>query len=832
MSFQYPLPEFPALRRIWRRQTLDRASLRVFELTTDPWIKHRDFARQDSETGELCHICRNIDFEWLGKNPLSTHPWSLLGGASSRPMFSFSLARPTPHHVLQVEIPPAPGWHLLPRIPLGFLLDIADRRHCKFCQLMVYSICLVFRMKKEDLPGMRLTGYGSPPRGLPVAAEDIVCYLDNADKGSPNHCGIYSLRVRLAHYHGFGGLRAVDIHEISGSQIPHGGRRVTPQVDFGILKRWMETSPLRELPLSMQERAKVLLGFRLIDVVHGCVVPASLEWRYIALSYVWGRCKVLKNETSIKKQLEQPGSLRQLEPPRTVQDAIELVRSLGERYLWVDALCIIQDDQADKDSQIGSMALVYSCAIATIVAAAGDDANAGLPGVQPESRLAWQRIETIQGRSFTNRWEFDAPTSRSYRDLNHFLEMSTWITRGWTFQESALSRRLIVFLPTIVLFQSAGIFREEDIYDSEDAETLCERGLHYFNMLSTLHQDGLARDKYFEALWYYSTRRLSYPGDALNAFAAVLDVLKPLFRCEYVYGLPANEFDVALLWLPGSKLQRRIDSSTGKQCFPSWSWAGWEGVIDYPLGYGNFPRVTWIDAVDGTPFVSETGIGRSNEEWRPAIQSQDSTYNPKRTLDDPEQLQPAEHQPSRRFLVPGQSHLRFKALMATLPLVPLHYHMRHWKVRNNIHLDAGICSYAIENITKRSPWAGCVYIHHDTIKRGDPINFDFELVAISRTTHPRLATGEGIPPADDSDLYEWAKNYDYEAWVAEKEREKERNGPMLISLVGGNTDVCWPAYDVLVVTYVDQVAYRVGVGIVHAEAFHLAGPLRKEIVLG
>jgi len=55
---------------------------------------------------------------------------------------------------------------------------------------------------------------------------------------------------------------------------------------------------------------------------------------------------------------------------------------MGERYLWVDALCIIQDDSMDKEWQIARMGSIYSSAVFTIVAACGVDADAGLPGVR------------------------------------------------------------------------------------------------------------------------------------------------------------------------------------------------------------------------------------------------------------------------------------------------------------------------------------------------------------------------------------------------------------------------------------------------------------------
>jgi hypothetical protein len=81
--------------------------------------------------------------------------------------------------------------------------------------------------------------------------------------------------------------------------------------------------------------------------------------------------------------------------PETIRDAIDFVRQFGERYLWVDALCIVQDDTENIKDLMGKMDLIYRGAIFTIIAAAGAGAESGLPGVQPGSRNLQEYIEEI-----------------------------------------------------------------------------------------------------------------------------------------------------------------------------------------------------------------------------------------------------------------------------------------------------------------------------------------------------------------------------------------------------------------------------------------------------
>ena len=72
--------------------------------------------------------------------------------------------------------------------------------------------------------------------------------------------------------------------------------------------------------------------------------------RYVVMSYIWGSIQILQATKDVYQELMKEGSLSlanaNLSP--IIEDAIQLAGSLGEQYLWVDQLCIIQDDQGDK----------------------------------------------------------------------------------------------------------------------------------------------------------------------------------------------------------------------------------------------------------------------------------------------------------------------------------------------------------------------------------------------------------------------------------------------------------------------------------------------------
>lgn len=101
----------------------------------------------------------------------------------------------------------------------------------------------------------------------------------------------------------------------------------------------------------------------LIDTVEACLVPGREYISYVTLSYTRGDTTKLFNEKGILDQLQNPGILQAgilaERLSQTVRNAIDLVRLLGERYLWVDSLCIVQDDVEQVQTALDMMATIY-----------------------------------------------------------------------------------------------------------------------------------------------------------------------------------------------------------------------------------------------------------------------------------------------------------------------------------------------------------------------------------------------------------------------------------------------------------------------------------------
>ena len=141
-----------------------------------------------------------------------------------------------------------------------------------------------------------------------------------------------------------------------------------------------------------------------IDVQTNCLVKHHLNQRYVALSYVWGQQRnIFQTTLSNVNELMQVNSLSKAweRVPATIQDAIILARKLDIRFLWVDRLCIVQDDEASIQSTIAQMASVYARSYFTIIATEGDSETGilGIPGGS-KPRLLPQELVTFDDLFF------------------------------------------------------------------------------------------------------------------------------------------------------------------------------------------------------------------------------------------------------------------------------------------------------------------------------------------------------------------------------------------------------------------------------------------------
>jgi len=298
---------------------------------------------------------------------------------------------------------------------------------------------------------------------------------------------------------------------------------------------------------------------------------------YIALSYCWGGPQALTTTTETLEKFVTGLDVSSL--PQTIRDAILTTRSLGINYLWVDALCILQDSDLDKIHEIDAMGGYYKNSTLTIAAATASAATGGFLHRRPP--LPSCELKLGNGKVFmTRKYKMERPKEPLY-------------TRAWALQEFLLSPRLLIFGSREVVWQChstiASVLPSPITYDPSWP---CNR-LPFIYQSSSEHETSLPqsshslsdRDLYNRrSIWGsivtdYTSRALTFPEDRLPALEGVARELENVWNDTYIAGMWRSQLLAWLLWKSSSKAKICPEGSLRA---PSWSWAAVDGVITFP----------------------------------------------------------------------------------------------------------------------------------------------------------------------------------------------------------------------------------------------------------
>jgi hypothetical protein len=223
------------------------------------------------------------------------------------------------------------------------------------------------------------------------------------------------------------------------------------EAEFALMKTWLadcdENHKCSAEKLAMDPGKKIPLPTRLIFVGNNSNLSVKLVsmaqkpyLRYIALSYRWkyfGSEKPLLLTDKNKEEFE--GEIELNKMPQTFQDAVKVTRGLGVKYLWIDSLCIIQDNKDDWDKESQRMKDVYNGAYCTISATCAESTYWGFLKKRPERRCIGINANTPSGK------EALIYICEAMDNFEQEVEQVELHTRGWIFQERALSRRTLHF---------------------------------------------------------------------------------------------------------------------------------------------------------------------------------------------------------------------------------------------------------------------------------------------------------------------------------------------------------------------------------------------------
>lgn len=318
---------------------------------------------------------------------------------------------------------------------------------------------------------------------------------------------------------------------------------------------------------------------------------------YVCLSHRWGRAPVLQTLSSNVSQHHQEVPWVAL--PRTYRETILFVRRLGVRYLWIDSLCIVQDDAEDWRRESSKMGTIFSQALLVVSASSSVDVDDGLFAEcgssfathYLEHSLADGNVETICFR-------------RSLAHISGYMDQRLGmtpdlptLTRGWIFQERFLSPRVLHFGPQELFWEcledslcqctcqgpsDRTSAPPDNVALDHVSQPKTYFSRHYWTTLS---------DSELELCWHrlveeYTKLDLTLDKDILPAISGLAKQFQSVVNSEYLAGLWKRTLVADLLWhVDGFNADR--DDGVQRQRparwrAPSWSWAAVKGPVKYP----------------------------------------------------------------------------------------------------------------------------------------------------------------------------------------------------------------------------------------------------------
>jgi hypothetical protein len=295
--------------------------------------------------------------------------------------------------------------------------------------------------------------------------------------------------------------------------------------------------------------------------------PSSLRW--IALSHRWGTSPQFM--TTKENYQSHCHSIPIESLPKTFQDAVTATRKLSIQYLWIDALCIIQNDEEDWNKEALKMGDIYRNSFCTIAAHTAVDNESGF------LQSAMQTPESVHlGLDATGNETEDHGFLVSLPcDFIMDVDNSPLSKRAWVLQERLLPMRILHFTPSQTYLESNGTMG-----------TRSENGVIITTDQAELSRPSIPREvaqisesplNWFEIVERYTACGLTKERDKLIAIASLAKQIHTSTRVPYLAGLWQDRIHIGLLWAAKPHNQRADLYRAA-----SWSWALLKSQITFP----------------------------------------------------------------------------------------------------------------------------------------------------------------------------------------------------------------------------------------------------------
>ncbi|KAH7346995.1 heterokaryon incompatibility protein-domain-containing protein [Pyrenochaeta sp. MPI-SDFR-AT-0127] len=299
---------------------------------------------------------------------------------------------------------------------------------------------------------------------------------------------------------------------------------------------------------------------------------------YMALSYRWGEGNLMT--TTLETFADRKVGIKLKDMPKTIQDAVVVTRRLQVRYLWIDALCIIQDSVTDWSQEAKSMGTIYTNAYCTIAAHSAHHANDGFL----EKSLARSKEIQLGVNSSGSEGTFWISRGSNHRGQIDRSELSS---RGWVLQERILSTSTIHMANDGVIYlESTREMRSLD--GAIDVAPLKTGGIRTMIEKDTSQGDVLEGEMetitaniyrdWYKLVWLYSQCSLTESKDKIPALTGIITQIHKFTGDRCFMGVWQRRAAQGLLWVRGPKKLEYATPSRG----PSWSWTTFDGLVGFP----------------------------------------------------------------------------------------------------------------------------------------------------------------------------------------------------------------------------------------------------------
>ncbi|KAG4270211.1 hypothetical protein FPRO04_11649 [Fusarium proliferatum] len=323
-------------------------------------------------------------------------------------------------------------------------------------------------------------------------------------------------------------------------------------------------------------------------------IPSQADQiKYLILSYCWGS----GNDPAKTTRANLSARLKHIDEkvlPKTIQDTIKLTRLLGFRYLWVDALCIIQSHpgdnyQDDFKAEAPKMGAYYTNAVCLISALGASDSSTGLFAPRPAHRYPTTSC-VISFDKRTNEY-VHLPAPR--RALVDEFDAAPLLKRGWCFQERLLARRTLHWSRNGVFWICVGDKAARSEFSSRCDTFSTDPRISNSGIFHGISVPGELKQPWSPWMHYvqeYSSKGLSFATDRLVAVHGLGTRLATLGGDEYFGGIFGGHISWGLMWQadPEDDARKKLD------CFPSWSWASCQSDRGVTIADQSKP---WVECV-------------------------------------------------------------------------------------------------------------------------------------------------------------------------------------------------------------------------------------------